>query len=181
MHDATLGYARGELIHQAGERGGAWRIIAGVVRLDRNSEGGRMFAGLARPGDVIGMEAMADRTYAFDALALCDCRLAPWQEPGQNADQDSLLQMLLAVERRSAEILALRCGDALARVKRLILMLADGHSDPIAIPLARDMADITGLTAETVSRAFSVLRRQGILHKQGARLGRVCRPDWQPA
>ena len=74
-----------------------------------------------------------------------------------------------------------RSGDALARVRRLILMLAGGRGDAFAIPLAKDMAEITDLTPETVSRAFSVLRRQGLLEKHGSRFGLVHRDELQVA
>ena len=171
-------FVRGQLIHGAGENGGAWQIIDGSVRLDRPSTNGSMFAGLARSGDVIGVEALADGAYQFDAVALCNCTLRRWV---RGSGKSSILQLLAAVERRGAETLALRCGDALARVRHLILMLADGRRDTIAIPLAKDMAEMTDLAEETVSRAFSALRRQGLLKKYGARFGLVHRPPLQAA
>lgn len=179
MKDSTRAFSRGQIIYRAGDEGHAWRILTGSVRLDLRIDDERMFGGLARPGDVIGAEAIAEDAYAFDAVALSECRLAPWAEDSGSADRDSVLQLLAAVERRAAEALALRRGNALDRVRRLILMLADGRGNTIAIPLARDIAEMTDLTAETVSRAFTVLRRQGTLTKHGSRFGLVQRGELQ--
>ena len=58
----------------------------------------------------------------------------------------------------------------------LCLLLArycdDGRRE-ITIPGLRDMAAITNLTEETVSRAMSRLRRLGILQRQDRRHGRM--------
>ena len=63
---------------------------------------------------------------------------------------------------------------AFERVRGLCLLLArycdDGRRE-ITIPGLRDMAAITNLTEETVSRAMSRLRRLGILQRQDRRHG----------
>jgi DNA-binding transcriptional regulator YhcF (GntR family) len=59
-------------------------------------------------------------------------------------------------------------------VRQLCLLLArycDEGRKEITIPELRDMAAITNLTEETVSRAMSRLRRLGLLQRQGRRHG----------
>jgi len=88
----------------------------------------------------------------------------------------SLLQTLAATERRAADALALRAGEAFDRVRQLCLLLARDRADgrrEVTIPGLRDMAEITGLTVETVSRAMSQLRKSGMLQRHGRRFGLI--------
>jgi CRP-like cAMP-binding protein len=169
--------AIGEVLYSAGEEGIAWRVKTGAVRLDRvsgSSEGEvRSFAGLALAGDVIGAETLLFGQYSFEAHALGDVTLERWLAPNTALSGESLLQTLAAAERRAADALALRVGDAFERVRQLILLLARERShlrnQAISIPGLRDIADMTGLTVETVSRAISHLRKSGLLQKYGRR------------
>ena len=164
----------GERIHAAGSEGIAWRIRSGVVRLDRVTPEGSNYAGLALRGDVIGAETLLFGTYSFAACAIGDCELEPWLAAGTSLSGESLLQTLAAAERRAADALALRAGEAFERVRRLCLLLArycDEGRREITIPELRDMAAITNLTEETVSRAMSRLRHLGLLQRRGRRHG----------
>lgn len=166
----------GERIHEAGAEGIAWRVVSGAVRLDRVGAEGRGFAGLALRGDVIGAEVLVFGRYSFAACAIGDCELEPWLSPGREASGASLLQTLAATERRAADALALRAGEAFERVRQLCLLLARDRSDgrrEVTIPGLRDMAEITGLTVETVSRAMSQLRKSGMLQRHGRRFGLI--------
>lgn len=160
----------GHLIHAAGEPGQAWRVRSGAVRLDQVQNNERHFAGLALKGDILGAESLLFGTYAFEAHALGDVELESWLAPNHPPSGESLLQTLAATERRAADTLALRCGKAVDRVQQLILMLADSHRQ-IVIPGLKDMAEITALTEETVSRTISRLRKMGLLQRQGRRFG----------
>jgi CRP/FNR family nitrogen fixation transcriptional regulator len=164
----------GERIYSAGSEGIAWRVRSGAVRLDRITAGGSDYAGLALRGDVIGAETLLFGTYSFAASAIGDCELEPWLTADKELSGESLLQTLAAVERRAADALALRAGEAFERVRQLCLLLAryrDEGGQEITIPELRDMAAITNLTEATVSRAMSRLRRLGILQRRGRRHG----------
>jgi CRP-like cAMP-binding protein len=164
----------GERIYAAGAEGIAWRVKSGAVRLDRITAVGSDYAGLALRGDVIGAETLLFGTYSFAASAIGDCELEPWLAADKALSGESLLQTLAAAERRAADALALRAGEAFERVRQLCLLLARngdaGHKE-ITIPELRDMAAITNLTEATVSRAMSRLRRLGILQRRGRRHG----------
>lgn len=172
-------FAAGQAIYAHGTMGVAWRVVSGSVRLDRLVPMGEQnFANLAIRGDIIGAETLILDCYSFSATALTPCLLTPWPG-GSNAPTDaSLLRTLASAERRAAEVIALRCGQAAQRVRRLVFMLAapgeaseeDGKcgevgSRPlqVTLPPRQDMADITALTLETVSRMVSALRHAGIL------------------
>lgn len=164
----------GERIYAAGSEGIAWRVKSGAVRLDRVTAEGSNYAGLALRGDVIGAETLLFGKYSFDAGAIGDCKLEPWLAADKAPSGESLLQTLAAAERRAADALALRAGAAFERVRQLCLLLAryrDEGRKEITIPELRDMAAITNLTEETVSRAMSRLCRLGMLQRRGRRHG----------
>jgi CRP/FNR family nitrogen fixation transcriptional regulator len=179
----SLRISIGERIYVAGSEGIAWRVKSGAVRLDRVTPEGSDYAGLALRGDVIGAETLLYGRYSFEASAIGDCELEPWLSAGTTLSGESLLQTLAGAERRAADALALRAGEAFERVRRLCLLLAryrdDGRRE-ITIPELRDMAAITNLTEATVSRAMSRLRRMGILQRHGHRRGLVL-PGADPA
>lgn len=165
-------FAIGELIFAPGMTGKAWRVKHGAVRLDRVQENNRLFAGLALEGDIVGAETLIYGSYSFEARALCDVTLEPWLQHNEAPSGESLLRTLAAIETRAAETLALRAGEAFDRVRQLVLLLARGHQQ-LVIPGLKDMAEITGLTIETVSRAMSRLSKSGLLKRQGRRLGLI--------
>ncbi|TXH23580.1 MAG: Crp/Fnr family transcriptional regulator [Elusimicrobia bacterium] len=163
---------RGERIFSAGSSGGAWRVVSGSVRLDRQAPSGEeSFASLAISGDIVGAETLLSGKYTFAATALSGCVLVPWPEAAASG-AEALLSTLAKAERRAAEVIALRCGQAADRVRRLVMMLAhrpdtgvrdSGAGVQVVLPSRQDMADITALKLETVSRMVSQLRQAGIL------------------
>ncbi|WP_198291563.1 Crp/Fnr family transcriptional regulator [Thauera sp. 63] len=162
-------FPRGFSIYQAGEKGGAWRVVAGTVRLDRglDGDGHDALASLAVVGDIIGAETLLLERYTFTARALSDCTLIPWNEYGERPGHEGLLKALARAEQRFADILALRTGRATERVARLFSIMSSGVVGRRAragqvLPRLRDIAEITGLTIETVSRTIKQLRGEGL-------------------
>lgn len=124
------------------------------------------FASLALPGDIIGSEAMLFGTYAFAASALTECELSPWPEGAASARSGSLLRSLATAQRRAADLVALRGGEAVRRVIGLIRIMANSNDDAaqhVVLPTRQDIADITALRLETVSRIIKRLERDGML------------------
>lgn len=171
-------FKAGERIYAAGAPGLAWRVQSGSVRLDRIiPDGDPMFANLAVEGDIIGAETLMFQHYTFEATALADCVLVPWPEGEAAPAGESLLAALTTSETRAADVVALRCGQAMERVTRLLSLLTGGREPQLAsmpLPSRRDMAEITALTTETVSRVVSQLRRAGMLPARERR-GRPCK------
>ena len=153
----------GERIFETGGDGLAWRVRHGIVRLDNITPAGQAaFASLAISGDILGCEAMLSGSYAFSATALTQCELSPWPEgPGAVAGE-SLLKSLATAQRRAADIVALRGGQAIDRVIGLLHLLAD-RAGRVVLPARGDIADITNLRFETISRVIKGLERSGVL------------------
>ena len=155
--------AAGQGIYQAGSAGLAWRISAGVVRLDTVGKGGEpAFASLAIKGDILGCETLLFGAYTFSASALTECRLTPWPEGAGAPAGEALLESLAMAQRRSAELVALRGGQAADRVLGLIHLLADG-AGRVILPTRQDIADITDLRFETISRIIKSFERERVL------------------
>jgi len=174
--EAQLGpqrFAAGYAIYAHSTPGAAWRVVSGSVRLDRREPNGEQnFANLAIMGDVIGAETLLLGYYSFTATALTPCLLVPWPVGCRAPASESLLHSMAKAERRAAEVIALRCGQAADRVRHLVMLLAqrsdvvsneDSADLQVVLPPRQDMADITALTLETVSRMVSRLRHSGML------------------
>jgi DNA-binding transcriptional ArsR family regulator len=77
-------------------------------------------------------------------------------------------------ERRSARVVALRSGQAVERIRRLLGVFLPQAAPAVfrtELPPLRDMAEITSLTIETVSRTLTGLRRQGVIEPDRERRG----------
>jgi CRP-like cAMP-binding protein len=155
--------AAGDHIYRAGAEGLAWRLHSGVIRLDTTGPDGRAaFASLAIAGDILGCETMLFGAYTFSATALTECRLLPWPEGVGAPAGATLLASLAQAQRRAADVVALRGGQAIDRVAGLIRLLADG-AGRVVLPPRQDIADITDLRFETISRVIKGLERAGAL------------------
>jgi CRP-like cAMP-binding protein len=170
----ALCFDSGQVIQEAGDAGSAWRVARGVVRFDIiNLSGEPTFAGLAMDGDIVGADTLLFGQCSYRATALTPCELAPW--PGAiQSERDSLLNALMLSERRAARVVALRSGQAVDRVRRLLAVFLPQATPAVfrtELPPLRDMAEITSLTIETVSRTLSRLRRQGVFQPERERRG----------
>ncbi len=148
----------GEILFRGGESGTAWRLANGIVRLDHANAG---FASLAIEGDILGCETLLFGQYTFTATALSPCLLQAWPGDGQ-ADTLSLLDSLALAQRRAVDLIALRGGQAIGRILNLVRLLADPDGQ-VVLPTRHDIAEITDLRFETVSRLIKTLQQQHLL------------------
>lgn len=152
----------GDAFYRAGQEGLAWRLKRGLLRLDHPEAGGERFASLAIAGDIVGCETLLFGVYTFSATALTECELSPWPEGEQALAGESMLASLARAQQRAAEIVALRGGQAVDRVLGLVRLLADPQG-LVVLPMRQDIADITDLRFETISRIVKQLERAGVL------------------
>jgi CRP/FNR family transcriptional regulator len=141
-------------------------------------EGTPKITGFYLPGDVIGLDAIADGVYGFDSVALEASEVCVLPVSGLLSVASAIPDLLKEFVRTlSAEITRdhrlltlLASMDAEQRVARFLLNLAEryhrlGYSrDALFLHMTRnDIASYLGLSSETVSRIISRLQRRGLV------------------
>lgn len=155
-----------------------YRIEDGVIALSKVlSDGRRQIIDFAYPGDYIGLGMFGD--HVFDAQATCACKVKclPTSQLEHDAARDPALAFRL-YNAVSAELSAARRllvsvgqGTAMERIASFLIELKGrgGHTeeDLINLPMRRsDIADLLGLTIETVSRTLTKLRMMRVIEFQ---------------
>ncbi|CAG4926520.1 unnamed protein product [Acidocella sp. C78] len=154
-----------------------FNINAGTARLHKDlPDGRRQITGFVGPGDFVGLAA--DDRYTFSAEAIEDVRLCRFDR----TELRGVFSRFPAIERRLLDVashelivaqeqmLLLGRKSAIERLASFIdgwsrrAILCGGGTDSLRLPMTRtDLADYLGLTIETVSRALSALRKQGVI------------------
>ncbi|WP_303907898.1 Crp/Fnr family transcriptional regulator [Thiohalomonas denitrificans] len=142
----------------------------GHVKLSSSLPDGRCHGlRLAGPWSVLGIEALGMESYPFSAVALTDVQVCTFRHRDMLAALENnpktslkLVTMLNAELRRSME--QLRNIGVLHASERVAWFLLSTAVDNTCPPVSRsDMAEILGLTMETVSRVLSRLRQCGLV------------------
>lgn len=162
-------FVKAESVFFAGEAGPVWRVLEGIVRLDRDSGPTRQPVQLALPGDLIGVEALCERRYQFSATAFTACRLERMALDADSLRVPLLQQALLQHQDRSEDMTALRTGSVPQRITHLLCLMGldwrpdrralNGEADAIrdALPTLREVAQVVDAKTETVCRALAQL------------------------
>ena len=164
--------AGNQTVFQAGEAGPVWRVVEGVVRLDRDHGSQALSVQLALSGDLIGIERLFDQCYQFTAIAFTDCRLEAVSQPFQSSAgvREALMrQALLQQQERLQDMACLRTGSVMQRLVHLLSLLGLPRQLPEGIPTAqadairaalpglRELAQVVDAKTETVCRALAQL------------------------
>jgi len=147
-------------------------ILSGTVKLSATTADGReQILGVVGPGGFIGR--IDDRTSAFAAVALNPVEIclfpreafATMAENHPEVSAAMLDRALADLDRARGWLLMIGRGTAMERVAALIVDFAgDSSAARHAFPLSRgQMADLAGLTIETVSRQIGKLKASGII------------------
>ncbi len=124
---------------------------------------------LARPWSVLGIEALGMDSHPFSAEALTDVQVCTFRHRDMlkalesNPEMSLKLVTMLSAELRQAMAQIRNIGvlNASERVAWFLLSTAVDNTCP---PVSRsDIAEILGLTMETVSRVLSRLRQHGLV------------------
>lgn len=155
---------------ETGEQGGLWRVVSGVVRLDRPSKDGPVLVMLVQAGDVLGVESLCGQPYPFDATALTDVTLEAVSPHSETERQQLLIEAVLQQPQRSHNMARLRTGPVLTRVGELLRVLGhtplpgfaraeDTDADAVrqSLPALRELAEVVDAKPETVCRALAQL------------------------
>jgi CRP-like cAMP-binding protein len=178
----TVEHDTRETIFDEGDRARSiYLILEGAVMLSKLlPDGRRQIIELLGPGDVFGMTMTG--THDVNAETLRPTRVVAYDRKA--VDASPALQIMIA-ERMKTQICALHDHAVLLgrksareRVATFLMRLIPGRGGmgcigasrgrqdcaTVAVPLTRqEIADYLGLTLETVSRAFSQLKREGML------------------
>lgn len=174
---------RGQLIYDEGAPVESWyRLLSGTARrFVVRPDGRRQIIDLLFSGDVFGFgahgahaftaEAIRDESTVaryprsrLEALARSDARIAAELYHLALEETHRLQDLVLILGRTTAQE---KVG---AFLVHLAERLAGGPADRVTLPISRyDIADYLALSVETVSRALSSLKRNGIITFTGTR------------
>lgn len=175
------GYRAGETIHRCGDPATSLFFLAsGTAKLVRPSaQGHDVVLNILGPGEGCGtLGLLGQPVYPDSAVALTDsCVLVMsagvLQDTMERHPRMALTvldEVLHRLEQAEETIRRLSADNVRQRVAAALLFLADKLGDPqseaiaLAFPLTRsDLAALTGMTPETVSRVLSGLRDDGIV------------------
>ncbi|MEP2234444.1 MAG: Crp/Fnr family transcriptional regulator [Alteripontixanthobacter sp.] len=175
----------GEMLFAAGDEDAACAtLVSGALKISScDAEGNERILALVHPAGFIGelFEPFAEH----DVTALTDSKLCTFSKGAMDKALDAHPTLTRALLRRSQEDLhASRRllemagkNSARERVGALIWAMANAASDSpchpaqsFDLPLKRgEMANLLGLTIETVSRALTWLEKDGTIQRDGAR------------
>ncbi len=167
-------YCRGaEIFGEAEPVKYVYQIVEGAVRSYKLlADGRRQISAFHLPGDVFGIEN--GEVHRFTAEALIDTKVLLLKRQGSEAvvpEDASIVQELLGLMTKNLihaedHMLLLGRKSSLERVVAFLIemdrrLTATGVME---LPMdRRDVADYLGLTLETVARALSTLKREGVL------------------
>lgn len=173
----------GYLFRMGDAMGAVFVVRDGAVKTVTYSENGdEQVLGFHLPGELIGLDALASGQHRCDAVALASTSLCevPFdrlsgiaaQIPGLQAQLMRVIGMSLDRDQDHKEILVRR--QANERIALFLHGLSERLKtigrDPLRIrlPMSRiDIANYLGLALETVSRGFTRLEEDGLIHVRG--------------
>ncbi|KIN62679.1 FixK1 Transcriptional activator [Sulfitobacter noctilucicola] len=153
-----------------------YQVTSGAMRLTRLlPDGRRQVIAFGYPGDIIGFPA--NGLHHTDCEALTDVRLQPFRRSvletgeGDPALHSALLQAALReISAMQDHFMMLGRKSATEKLASFLCVLSErvgedlGAYRQIHLPMSRsDIADFLGLTTETVSRTFTLLRKSKII------------------
>lgn len=151
-------------------------IVSGVLKVTSATADGReQIVGLLYAGDFVGQPFRAETSLTVTALSDADLCIYPRRSFEAVLDDHSKLERMLlqrtlsALDDARARMLSLGRKSAAERVSGFLVEMADrcatgDADDSFDLPLTRgQMADVLGLTIETVSRQLTNLKGAGLI------------------
>ena len=169
------------LFQEGGDPVGIFTLRKGVMKLARTTPcGTQRIVRVLSPGDMPGLEALAQARYFSDAVALTEvsvCRIPRSVVQALQTQSPRLNQRLMekwatALKEADDWLIDINFGPARNRVSNFVLKMRGVLDEQTVTLFAREeMGTMMGLTMETVSRVINALVREGTL-KPLDRLGR---------
>jgi CRP/FNR family transcriptional regulator len=166
------------LIEEGATRRRVYTLTSGMLRLSLAlPDGRRQITGFLMPGDYVGLADDEIHSQTAEAVVPANLCSFPAHDMDRMAERFPRLKDRLHVLTKSALRQARETQMILGRltpsekVASFLLFMSEraaGHgspASPVRLPMTRmDIADYLGLTIETVSRTFTKLKTQGLIH-----------------
>ena len=164
-----------QLIQEGDPADDVFTLTDGMLKLYKlMPDGRRQITGFMIPGDFIGLAYGQSYVYSAEAVTpTTACRFRRSALLDKMAEYPELEHRLLSLASNElaaaqAQMLLLGRKSARERLASFLLGLASrrgvGEGETMPLPMSRsDIADFLGLTIETVSRAFTVMRKERLL------------------
>lgn len=189
--------AKGETVIWAGDESiVCGNLLSGVLKLSASTVNGReQIVGLLYPADFVGRPYAAEADFTVTALTDAELCVFPRKTFEQVLEDHARMERLLlqrtfaALDEARGRMLMLARKSAEERIAGFLLDMAERMSakgcralpgGPVTfdLPLSRgQIADVLGLTIETVSRQMTKLRSAGIIALPGGRAITISRRD----
>jgi CRP-like cAMP-binding protein len=153
-----------------------YKIKSGVLRSTRVLKNGRrQVLSFSLPGDIIGFPDDEHHNTDCDVIAPAEVTLFRRKALANGEESPEMRQLLLLAALREISamqdhLMVLARKSAIEKVASFLAVLSKrtgtslGNYSTFELPMSRaDIADFLGLTIETVSRTFSVLRKSGAI------------------
>lgn len=184
-------FAKGDVLFAEGQPSSSvYSLGSGIVKISSmNADGREQIVGISSPGKLlVGLQSINDDHYEYTAVAetevtACKIRHRGLIQAVQNQGDVALrliasINAQLAHSRSLMEVMGRKCASAkIASFIQLIVPTpTNGHSR-FALPFSRhEMADLLGLSEETVCRQMAKMKRHGVLY---APRGKIEVLDWE--
>jgi CRP/FNR family nitrogen fixation transcriptional regulator len=177
-------FRREQDIYGQQERSDTWyRVVSGsACKYLMRTEGRRQLVDIYRPGDLFGFTARLRHRFAVQAVSdgtLIACyprqRVEALVTEDPETAREIRMQIFEALERLQQQLLVISTMTAAEKVREFLFyfhqrLSADKDDDRLALPISRyEIADLLGISSETVCRAFTDLQERGVISLQGPR------------
>lgn len=165
--------ARRKTFIHTGGHGQVWRVTSGVFRLDTLTNDGLHFVQLALPGDLLGAETLCGQPYTYTAIAMSAAEVEWVPVVSQDLRTQLISHAYTQQQRRTRDMMALRCGHVRERVAYLLKLLstsADGQTQPLDrrdLPSLKELAVVLDTASETLCRELNAFLPARVYHRPG--------------
>lgn len=179
LESDSLHYPAAETIYQANTPASCFYVLReGHIKLSKTTLNGKeQIIKIVRPGEIFGFDGFVDQLYNQTAVTLRPvkvCRipveqlrsLRCYRHEVERLIMVSCIRELHYADNRLLELGAKRSGERLAS---FLLSWCEGVTPGAGTPLILsrlEIAQLLGLTIETVSRLFAQWKRQGLIREQ---------------
>lgn len=183
-------FAKGDVLFAQGQRSDClFSLSSGIVKITNHTQDGReQIVGLSTPGKLlVGLQSINDDFYEYSAVAesetlACKIRHRALMRTARKRSEVALrlidsINAQLAHSRSLMKVMGHKCAASkIASFIQLIIPSSEHGKQRYTLPFSRsEIANLLGLSEETVCRRMAEMKRRGILY---APRGKIEILDW---